>query len=524
VAAIAAPVPETAPLSSGAGTGSDHLGARLAGQLREAQNALLSRPRFSIRMRLITRLGLCLGLCCAFSIAVMSMLGRVRTRLGLLEATEELSASILRARALESEGALTAGQSRQVLRDVSAAATVLGDAARAVPATGAPRFRTLLERLETYKGLLEANQALVERSGTATGLIPSRGAIVREKELEVVRLLDAVIAEERSSATRTLEVAESAPLVLIGLLVALFGAIIYSITRALEVPIRRFQGYTSRIADGDFSLIAPARTYRDEFTDLALAVNEMLAELSAHQARGVKAAKLAAVGTLTSGIAHELNNPLNNIAITTEALMEELPRLGDDEKWRLLEDIYFETERAGEIVKSLLDFTRQEKPEMVPLDLVEVVQSTVRLAQNEMALSNVVFSSDLPADLPRVRGAANQLRQVFLNLLLNAIQAMPGGGRLHISAGGHEEGKVCVEVRDDGAGIAPETLPHIFDPFFTTKEPGKGTGLGLSVSLGIVRKFGGDIQVTSEPHKGTVVHVCLPEAGRDNPAPSSEGE
>ncbi len=490
----------------------DRLGAQLAGQLREAQHALLFRPRVSIRLRLITRLALCLGLCCAFSIAVMSMLAKVRDKLALLEATEELSASILRARALESEGALTASQGRKVLRDVSAAAALLRDTARAVPAAEAPIFNPLLERLETYQSLLEANQALAERQGGIQGLIPARGEIAREKEMEVARLLNDVVAEERSSAMRTLEVAQIAPPVLIVLLVALFGAIIYSIARALDVPIRRFQGYTGRIAAGDFSLISPARTYRDEFTDLALAVNEMLAELRAQQDRGVKAAKLAAVGTLTSGIAHELNNPLNNIAITTEALMEELPRLGDEEKWRLLQDIYFETERAGEIVKSLLDFTRQEKPEMVSLDLVDVIQSTVRLAQNEMAINNVTFSSDLPSDLPRVKGAANQLRQVFLNFFLNAIQAMPGGGRLHVSAGCREEGKVCVEVLDEGVGIPAEIIPRIFDPFFTTKEPGKGTGLGLSVSLGIVRQHGGDIRVESGPGKGTTVTVLLPAA------------
>ena len=439
----------------------------------------------------------------------MSMLARVRAKLAILGATEELSASILRARALESEGALTASQGRKVLRDVSAAAALLRDAARAVPAAEAPRFHPLLDRLETYQRLLEANQALAERQGGNPGVIPARGEIVRDKEIEVARLLDDVVAEDRSSAMRTLEVAQIAPPVLIGLLVVLFAAIIYSIARALDVPIRRFRGYTGRIAAGDFSLISPARTYRDEFTDLALAVNEMLAELRAQQDRGVKAAKLAAVGTLTSGIAHELNNPLNNIAITTEALMEDLPKLDDEEKWRLLQDIYFETERAGEIVKSLLDFTRKEKPDMVPLDLVEVMQSTLRLAQNEMAINNIVFSSDLPPDLPRVRGAANQLRQVFLNLLLNAIQAMPGGGRLHVSAGSREEGKVCVEVGDEGTGIPSEILPRVFDPFFTTKEPGKGTGLGLSVSLGIVRQHGGDIRVESEPGKGTVVHVCL---------------
>ena len=501
----------------------DRLGAQLAGQLREAQHALLSRPRASIRLRLVTRLALCLALCCAFAIAAMILLGKVRAKLSLLEATEELSASILRERTLESEGVLTATQVRQVLREVGAVATLLRESLRARPPAEAPKRDMLLGHLETYQGLLEANQALAERRRGRQEVLPRRGEIVRAREMEVVRLLNAFILEERASAALTLKVVESGPLALIGVLVAFFGLIIYSIARALDGPIQRFKGYTSRIAAGDFSLISPARTHRDEFTDLALAVNEMLAELRAQQDRNVKAAKLAAVGTLASGIAHELNNPLNNIAITTEALMEDLPKLDDEGKWRLLQDIYFETERAGEIVKSLLDFTRKEKPDMVPLDLADVIQSTLRLAQNEMAINNVAFSSDLPPDLPRVKGAANQLRQVFLNLFLNAIQAMPGGGRLHLSAGCREEGKVCVEVRDEGVGIPPETLPRIFDPFFTTKEPGKGTGLGLSVSLGIVRKFGGDIQVTSEPGNGTVVHVCLPRAESDKPDEKDEG-
>jgi signal transduction histidine kinase len=496
----------------GTETRSDRLGPHLANQLWQAQQALLSRPRSSIRSRLVTRLALCLGLCGVFSIAALNMLGKVEEKLALLEATEALSASILKTRALESEGALTRIQSRRVLGDVRAAVAHFRGAARAVPAADAPTLSFLVGHLETYQRLLEANQALAEVRGGNGALISSRGEIVREKETEIARILDGIVRRERAAATQMLQVAEKGPLVLLALLVAFFGAIIYSFVRALVNPIRRFQGYTGRIAAGDFSLIRPARTYRDEFTDLALAVNEMLAELQAHQDRGVKAAKLAAVGTLASGIAHELNNPLNNVAITTEALMEDLPKLSDEEKWHLLQDIYFETERAGEIVKSLLDFTRHEKPEMIPLDLAEVMQSTVRLTQNEMAINNISYSSSIPPDLPRVRGAANQLRQVFLNLFLNAIQAMPGGGRLSVSARTGDEGKVCVEVRDDGIGIVPEAIPHIFDPFFTTKEPGKGTGLGLSVSLGIVRKFGGDIQVGSEPGKGTAFHVCLPRA------------
>jgi signal transduction histidine kinase len=143
-----------------------------------------------------------------------------------------------------------------------------------------------------------------------------------------------------------------------------------------------------------------------------------------------------------------------------------------------------------------------------------VILSTQRLLQNEMALNNVAFECDLPPDLPQVKGAANQLRQVFLNLFINAIHAMPGGGTLRIQSNLHEEGRVCVEVRDEGEGIPPEVLPHVFDPFFTTKEPGKGTGLGLSVSLSIIKRHGGDMQVESVPGKGTTFHVCLPRADK----------
>lgn len=299
-------------------------------------------------------------------------------------------------------------------------------------------------------------------------------------------------------------------LLLLSLLFLAFVAIAFLFDRALMGPIRRFEAYTARVARGDFSLIGPTRWYRDEFTDLAMAVNQMLQELETQQNHMVQAAKLTTVGTLTSGIAHELNNPLNNIAITTETLMEDFKRLSEGEKWKLLQDVYFETERAGEIVKSLLDFTREEKPESVPVVLSEVVESTRRLLHNEMDLSGVTFRAEIPDDLPTVRGAVNPLRQVFLNLFINAVHAMPNGGTLSVRATQTAGDRVCVEVIDTGCGIPADVLPRIFDPFFTTKEPGKGTGLGLSVSVGILRKHGGEMRVASEVGKGTTFHLCLP--------------
>lgn len=305
---------------------------------------------------------------------------------------------------------------------------------------------------------------------------------------------------------------------LLVLLFLAFVVITLLFDRALMGPIHRFETYTERISRGNFQPIGPSRWYRDEFTDLAVAVNRMLEELESQQRQMVQAAKLTTVGTLTSGIAHELNNPLNNIAITTEALMEDFKRLSDEEKWKLLQDVYFETERAGEIVKSLLDFTREQKAEWDLVDLREVVESARRILQNEMVLGNVRFEARLPPALPPVQGGLNPLQQVLLNLFMNALQAMPEGGRLTVEAAATAH-KVCVEVQDTGCGIPPEILPHVFDPFFTTKEPGQGTGLGLSVSQSIVRKHGGEIRVYSEIGKGTTFHICLPAAPRpvENP-------
>jgi signal transduction histidine kinase len=483
----------------------------IGGRLRSAQAELLARPRLSIQLRLVASLLLCFFLCCAFTLVSLDVLRKTRAKLHLIQAIERLDDRILRVRALGDEGILSSGDLEMVLDGAKDAERVLQTESLAMEPADRDVLPNLLRNAEVCRRLLIASA----KDGRARGvgvLPPAQTAELRSSGANANRVLEAMIRRQRAAADGVLGVAETGALVLLACLLVLFAVITFSFARALVTPIARFKGYTGRIAGGDFTFIRPARRYRDEFTDLAVAVNQMLAELRTQQNRVVKGAKLAAVGTLTSGIAHELNNPLNNISITTEALMEGLTSMSQEDKWRHLQDIYFETERAGEIVKSLLDFTRKEKPETVALDLAEVVQSTLRLAQNEMAINDVSLTVAIPPNLPRVRGAANQLRQVFLNLLLNAIQAMPEGGKLWVSASTHEADRVCVEIRDSGIGIPPEVLPHIFDPFFTTKEPGKGTGLGLSVSLGIIRAFGGDIHVTSEPGKGATSHVCLPTA------------
>jgi two-component system NtrC family sensor kinase len=478
--------------------------------LLAAQEALLGRPRLSIRTRLIASLALCFLCCVAFALGSFDVMNKVNIRLHVLQTVERLDDRILRVRALADEGLLSKTDLERVVERTDESEALLAMQPITPVVEAAHVLPSLLRLSDLCRRLLDAPGGQEGRRSTV-GLLPSAQAIaLRTTAVEASERLEQMIRTERRASARSLHYAALAPLVLLAVLFALFVVITIAFTRALDGPIQRFKGYTARIAHGDFSFLRPARGYQDEFSDLTIAVNRMLAELRMQQDRVVKGAKLALVGTLTAGIAHEINNPINNISITTEALMEGATTFSEEDRWRHLQDIYFETERMSEIVKSLLDFTRREKLDTDLIDVPDLLHSTIRLVQNEMKVHNVSLVDEIPPDLPRIRGTVNQLRQVFLNLLLNGIQAMPAGGVISVRASIHGTDKVRIAVHDSGTGIAADLLPRIFDPFFTTKEPGKGTGLGLSISLSIVRKFGGDIQVTSEPGRGTSFHVYLP--------------
>jgi signal transduction histidine kinase len=266
-----------------------------------------------------------------------------------------------------------------------------------------------------------------------------------------------------------------------------------------------------KIAHGDFSPIPQPEPSSEEFFALFRAFNRMIHELEVHQDQLVQSRKIAAVGTLTSGIAHELNNPINNIVLTAEALKEDFQELPPEEALGLIQDIMVQAERASEIVKGLLDFSRSEHPEFEPLDISAVIQDTLKLVRNQLALSGIHVEQELPVELPAILGDRKSLQQVFLNLFINAIQAMLDGGTLYLRAYPAEDGQwLKIEVRDTGVGIDPNHLPRIFDPFYTTKQVGRGTGLGLSVTYGIVEKHGGRIEVQSQTGQGATFTVILP--------------
>ena len=220
--------------------------------------------------------------------------------------------------------------------------------------------------------------------------------------------------------------------------------------------------------------------------------------------------RLAAVGELVAGVAHEVNNPLSSISAFAQLLLRDTGLTPQQRE--SIEVIRAETTRASQVVKDLLAFARRSESQSVPLDLNGVIGRTLRMRQYQFNEASVRVESDLAADLPSVMGDARQLQQVCLNLLTNAVQAMsPAGGTLRVLTCQAND-RVRLEVRDTGPGISADARPHIFEPFFTTKSEGEGTGLGLSVSYGIVTAHGGTIEIVETGAGGTVMRVTLPAA------------
>ncbi|MDI6762057.1 MAG: PAS domain S-box protein [Thermodesulfobacteriota bacterium] len=230
----------------------------------------------------------------------------------------------------------------------------------------------------------------------------------------------------------------------------------------------------------------------------------------------VSSEKMASLGKLAAGIAHEINNPLGGILIYSSLMMEDLPE--EDPKRGDLARIVQEAGRCKEIVKSLLEFARQTEPKKEPTDINRAINDGLFFLVNQALFHNIRIVKNLDPFLPFVRGNSGQLKQVFMNIIVNAAEAMHGNGTLTIATSPSPDRKtVWIEFADTGEGIPEENLSRIFDPFFTTKDVGKGTGLGLATSYGIVQDHGGTINVKSKAGLGTSFVIELPVQSQTQP-------
>ncbi len=360
------------------------------------------------------------------------------------------------------------------------------------------------------------------------------------------------LLEEENAADRKLEGIGSARILLtlagrnremaeltwaFGLLTALVisMAILMTIAmvRRLVKPLQTLAAATRRIAAGSLDQVIEERS-QDEIGQLARAFNQMTSELfrsrrelemysadlenqvrlrtrelEEAQTQLVQAEKMSAVGLLVSGVAHELNNPLAGVVGYAQLLLKSDT---DERTRRGLEKINRESERCKKIVQNLQTFARKHAPQKDYVGINGILESTLELRSYQLKVDNITVATDLDAELPKTMADFHQLQQVFLNMIINAHQAMVVAGRpgtLTLRSR-HKVERIQVEIEDNGPGIAPENLGRIFDPFFTTKEVGQGTGLGLSICYGIIQEHKGQITARNAPSGGAIFSVELP--------------
>jgi signal transduction histidine kinase len=280
------------------------------------------------------------------------------------------------------------------------------------------------------------------------------------------------------------------------------------IVRSLKV----LEDHTRRISRGDF-MLAPIRLEDDEIKSLLQAFNRMTRELRVHQRKLVHSEKLASLGTLLAGVAHELNNPLSNVSSSAQILAEDLDELEQDFKMDLINQVLEQSDRARDIVRSLLEFSRITEFSRQKLSLKMLVEKTIALLRGQIS-SKIEINLDIPGDL-KITADMQRMQQVFLNLIKNALDAIGENGSVwilcqEIIRNEEDYREVEILIEDNGPGIPEEIRDKIFDPFFTTKDVGN-SGLGLFIVHDIIERHGGSIRVETGPGQGTTFIVWLPD-------------
>ncbi len=280
-----------------------------------------------------------------------------------------------------------------------------------------------------------------------------------------------------------------------------------------DQPVRADTGGELALLANSFNVMQESlRKMRDELEAWGRTLEEKVRrrteELIAMHDRVAQSERLASLGKLAAGVAHEINNPLGAILALTALTVEDLAP--DDPRREDLQEVVRQAERCRNIVRGLLEFSRQSEPHVERLDLNKVLEDTLALISRQSFFFNIQVVKQLTPDLPRVSADRSQLQQVFMNILINAVQAMQEKGTVTLQSRPAADGFVEVSIADTGCGIPPDKLDRIFDPFFTTKPSGKGAGLGLSIAYGIVAKHGGAIAVASRPGEGSTFTVRLP--------------
>jgi signal transduction histidine kinase len=390
--------------------------------------------------------------------------------------------------------------------------------------------------LRAYQELMEAYEELIRRQqrqpaeDDASRKIRLEGSI-RKTGKDIVTVGEEMSKTERRTLQHLLANSRRIIIISIAVLITLVIVIGEVLERMVVKPLKLMERNMELIAEGNFENI-PIDSKDREVLSLTRAFNKMLRELELRQRHLIQSEKLASLGTLLSGVAHELNNPLSNISSSSQILAEEIESADPAFKKELVEQISEQTDRARNIVRSLLEFSRDKDFKKQDLPLRLLLEETIRFIKGQVP-AGVLIRLEVPEDITIVADK-QRIQQVFLNLIKNAAEALMEDGSITIAARKHraidkvdnegsiynylkyhgkctlEDDTVDIEVRDTGTGIPQELLPKVFDPFFTTKDVGQGSGLGLFIVHEIVEEHDGCIAVDSEPGKGTTFLIRLP--------------
>jgi len=394
------------------------------------------------------------------------------------------------------------------------------------------QLNSINQDLKKYRGLMEQFATLKRKNSVEKQLLEQT---IRNTGKEIITISENVSKVETEKLRLFLKKTMMNLIIAISFLSLGGIAVGQILSRMIVKPLKSLEEKMRQIAEGKLETVAINSRDR-EIVSLTNAFNKMLKELDLRQKHLVQSEKLASLGTLLSGITHELNNPLSNISSSCQILLEEFEDADTEYKKELLSQIDGQTERARNIVRSLLEFSRDKEFKKEKLSLKNLVEQTILFIRGEIP-TKVETVLDIPADII-IFVDKQRIQQAFLNLFKNAVQSIADEGSVFITArkqlfNWKIEGKtgmcdypryqgkctgkcpsnedtVDIEIRDTGEGIRPEVLPKIFDPFFTTKDVGKGSGLGLFIVQEIIEEHDGCIGVDSEVGKGTCFLIRLP--------------
>lgn len=372
---------------------------------------------------------------------------------------------------------------------------------------GASKIGTLKKGLYEYRELAKKIKEYAKQGDISA--IQNLQAKMRDKGKRLVDFSLELVQFERNRILYIIERLYRHLFSAMILILTFWGSLLFIVIRKIIQPLKVIEDTTAQIAKGKFKMISPPDT-GDETDRVIRAFNYMVQELERRQDQLVQAKKLSSLGTLTSGIAHELNNPLNNISTSCQIILEELSEMDKDFLRSMLLNMEKEIARARDIVKGLLEFSRMKKLAISPANLKETVLMACKLVERQLP-TGIQLHVEIPDDLI-VPIDSQRMQQVFLNLFINSIQAtseLPGEIRIRAEKN-NSNNEVIINLEDTGSGMDKETMSHIFDPFFTTKDMGSGTGLGLSIVHGIIEQHQGTISVESKKNEGTKFIIRLP--------------